>query len=245
MANIYLRISSYVAAFMRSTGDGQSLDKDQPITFSPYTQEYPVLVKGLRIVPEAHQHSASCYSQSAWQNMLRGCPPQGGSQVLNRNANDYLTFPEVCALDKLKNKNRSESFDFLCIALPKEVRMGDRIVKVNKSFTIDTRPAQELRRLMREAFIREYLRFEQDSITFARGQGIERTAIEILERFMMEHDIPVSYDDRETDTMKRLARRWREEARQLAQDPRYESDINIARIDEKEIRRAERKEKNA
>ena len=43
MANIYLRVSRYVAAFMRATGDGQSMPPSQPVEFSRYTQEYVTL----------------------------------------------------------------------------------------------------------------------------------------------------------------------------------------------------------
>lgn len=235
MANIYLRVSNYVAAFMRSLGDGESLPPATPLTFSPYTQEYPVLVSGLRIVPEAKQHLASCYSQSAWQNMLCGRLPQGGMQILNRDSSQYLSYAEICTLERLPNKTKSEAYEFLCISLPREMVFNGRMVKVNKSYTLDTRAANQMRRLMREAFIRAFLHFEMDNRTFADGHGLDRSNNEILERFLMEHDIPVSHDEHERKSLKRLVLRWRKEAMRLSNDKRLLDDITISRIDKREL----------
>ena len=147
MANIYLRTSKYVAAFMRAIGDGQSLPMTTPIEFSQYTEEYVVLTNGLRIIPEAQQHRASCYSQSSWQNMLRGRLPNGGKPIINRNPDDYLTYAEICTLERLPNKTKTEAYEFLCIAVPREVFIDGRVQRISKSYTLDTRAANQLRQI--------------------------------------------------------------------------------------------------
>lgn len=233
---IYLRTSRYVTAFMRSLGDGQSLLPNQPITFSPYTQEYVVLINGLRLVPAQQQHGASCYSQAAWSNMLNGRLPQGGAVILNRNKEDYLSYAEICTLEKLPNKTKTEAYEFLCIDTPREICLNNRIVRVTKSHTLDSSAANQLRKLMRQAFIRKFLDFETNNITFAKANKIERSSIEIMERFFMEYNIPVSHDQHERDSMRRLVIRWRKEAQQLVKDPVIIGDQNITRIDEHERR---------
>lgn len=236
MSNIYLRVSKYVAAFMRGNGDGQSLLPSQPISFSPYSQEYVILVNGLRMIPEAQQHWASCYSQAAWQNMCYGILPQGGKAVIKRDPAEYLSYAEVCTLEHLPNKTKKFSYEFLCISIPSEIFKDGRITRTNKRFTLDTRVANHLRKMLRNLFIRTFLDFENRSKEFAKANGFERSNIEIIERFLMRYDIPVSHDHTERDTLNRLSQRWRKEARMLFKDKRIISDTLVTRIDEHELR---------
>ena len=236
MANIYLRVSSYVAAFCRSVGDGNSLPKSQPIKFSEYTQEYAVLYNGLRIVPESQQHRASCYSQSAWSNMSRGRLPNGGKPIINRNPDDFLTYAEVCTLESLTNKTKTDAYDFICIECPREVVQNNRVFRVGKSYTLDSGAARDLRRLPKATLLKTYLDSENHNKIFAKSKGFHRSGIEIMERFFMEHDIPVSHDLRERETMRRLVQRWRKEAEELANAPVIINNELITRIDEHERR---------
>lgn len=235
MANLYLRVSRYVAAFWRSTGDGQSLPYHVPVQFSPYTQEYVVLTSGLRIVPEHQQHRASCYSQTAWRNMSMGRKPNGGPAIIIRNQSDWLSYAEVCTLERLTNKTKTDAFEFLCIRLPNEIIAGDHVERVTKSYTLDSRAAQQLRRLLKEEFVRRFLDFETRNIDFAKSKGIDRSGIEIMERFFMEYDLPVSHDQSERETLRRLMQRWRKEARALATRPAVIGDELVTRIDPHEI----------
>lgn len=236
MPCIYLRVSRYVAAFMRSVGDGQSLPLTTPIEFSPYRDEYTILTKGLRVVPETQQHRASCYSQSAWNNMLRGKLPQGGKPIINRNPNDYLTYAEICTLERLTNKTKTEAYEFICIAAPKEIVVNGRVQRVSKSHTLDSRAAQQMRRLLREDFIRNFLKFMKNNKTFADGNNFERSNTEVLERFFMENNVPVSHDQKERSTLLRLIQRWKKEAEALTHDPTIIGDPLVTRIDEYELR---------
>ncbi len=236
MANIYLRISKYYAAFMRAVGDGESLPLATPIHFSPYTDEYVVLANGLRIVPEEQQHCASCYSQSAWQNMMRGRLPQGGKPVILRDAEEYLTYAEICTLEKLSNKTKTESYEFLCIAIPREIVFNGRVVRVSKSYTLGTDAAQQLRQNLKNMFIRKFLDFEARNNIFAMANNIHRSNVEVLERFLMEYNIPVSHSQKERSTLRRLAHRWHKDAVKLAMTPAIIRDNLITRIDEHELR---------
>lgn len=236
MANIYLRISRYISAAVRATGDGGSRPLFEPVEFSPYTQEYVILTNGLRIISERQQHWAWCYSQQAWQNMLKGKPPHGGSQLLTRKADNYLSVSEVCALEAVRYTNKMGAFDFLCIAVPRTIISNGKMERVSKSHTLDATAAQQLRRLLYNQFVRLYLDFETRNRLFAESKGIQRSIVEIVERFLMEYDIPVSHDNKERDTLRRLAQRWRKDAQLLATSPVIVGDKNITRMDEYELR---------
>ncbi len=236
MANIFLRTSRYVAAFMRSDGDGNSLSPKTPIVLSPYTVESVVLANGLRVIPESQQHRASCYSQFAWNNMLRGRLPQGGKPIISRDANEYLTYAEICTLERLSNKTKTGAYEFLCISLPREICIDGRVERVSSSHTLETSAARELRRLLRNRFIRAFLDFETKNSIFAADKKIHRSNVEVLERFLMKYDIPVSHDKKEREGLRRLIHRWRKEAGLLVRDPVLIEDGEITRIDEHEIR---------
>lgn len=235
MANIYLRVSRYIAAFYRSDGQGNSSSPSVPIKFSPYTQEYTILANCLRVIPANQQHRAACYSQSAWNSMLRGRKPQGGSPLLARDASEYLSYAEYCALEGVKNKCRFDDFDFLCIAMPLEIFNGTRLLRSNGMMTLDTAASRDLRRLLRRTLVHTYLDFKERNEAFARAQHITRTKIEILERFMMMYDMPVSHDLKERESLRRMAVRWENEARTYALSEDVAGDELISRIDRHEI----------
>ncbi len=235
MANIYLRISKYVAAFLRGDGQGNSIPFSQPIVFSPYTQEHAILFNSLRIIPAAQQHRASCYSQSAWNNMLAGRRPQGGSKLLVRAADTPLTYAELCALEGFKNKQKFSDSDFLCIAMPRETFYDGRVSRTNATMTLDSESARDLRRLLRRTFIHTFIDFKHRNVAFARRQGFTRSNIEIIERFLMMYDIPVGHDLKERESLRRLLIRWEKEAAYYADSPMVAGDDMVGSIYDGEI----------
>lgn len=236
MANIYLRISKYIAAFLRGDGQGNSILRSQPIEFSQYTQEFAILANSLRIIPAEQQHRASCYSQAAWNNMLRGRRPSGGQPLLIRKQSDPLSYAELCVLEGIKNKQKTDDSDFICIAMPRETYGVNRVIRTNATMTLDADSARDLRRLLRRTFTRTFLEFKQRNHAFAQEKKISRSNIEIIERFLMMYDIPVSHDLKERESLRRLLIRWEKEAAYYANSPDVGGDEIIGRIDEHEIR---------
>lgn len=236
MTCIYLRISKYLAAFFRGDGQGNSISPSQPVEFSPYTKEYAILSGSPRIIPAAQQHRAACYSQSAWSNLVAGRPPQGGKQIISRRPSEPLSYAEYCALEGVNNTQKSSSFDFLCIAVPREIFADGRVRRSNATMTLDANAARDLRRLLRRTFVRVFLDFKQRNLAFSRSQGFSRSNVEIIERFLMIYDIPVGHDLKERESLRRLMIRWEREAAQYAQSPIVSGDEIIARIDEHELR---------
>ena len=158
----------------------------------------------------------------------------GGKPIINRNPDDYLTYAEICTLERLPNKTKTEAYEFLCISVPREVFIDGRVQRISKSYTLDTRAANQLRQILRNNFIRRYMDFVEKNEIFAKAKHIERSNVEILERFLMEYDIPVSHNQNEREGLRRLSYRWKQEAKRLVQDPTIIGNDLITRIDKHE-----------
>ena len=236
MSNIYLCITRPVAAFMRSQDVGDTLKPDEPVVFSPYSEEYSILEAGLRVIPESEQGAARGYSQTAWQNMLCGRAPNGGKTIIKRSPDEWLTFSELCALECVNNRYKRDSYDFLCIQMPREIYDGEEVVRTGKTFTLDTKPANDLRKVLRKMFVRTLLEFDKKSQRFAQAKGFRRTDVEILERFFAKYDIPVSHDQKERDSIRRQLHRWRQEGEKYIEQDVLIGDEDITRIDDYELR---------
>lgn len=234
MANIYLRISKYIASFYRGDGQGNSISANTPLELSPYSKEYTILANCLRVIPAEQQHRAACYSQSAWDQMRLGRKPQGGSPLLIRKPSVPLSYAEYCVLEGVRNDKRLYDFDFLCIAMPKEIYNGTRFLRSNATMTLDGTAARSLRRLLRLSLVQSFLDFKEKNKAFARAQNISRSNIEIIERFMMMYDMPVSHDLKERETLRRLSARWEKDARNYAMSDEVANHEIIGRIDEHE-----------
>lgn len=234
MANIYLRVSKYIASFYRGDGQGNSVSADTPLVLSQYSREYTIMTNGLRVIPAAQQHRAACYSQSSWDQMRHGRRPEGGVPLLVRESSDPISYAEYCALEGIVNKQKVYDFDFLCIAMPKEVYNGQRFLRSNATMTLDTEAAKALRRFLRLSFVQAFLDFKEKNIAFARAQHISRSNIEIIERFMMMYDMPVSHDLKERESLRRLSARWEKQARNYAMSDEVAKHEIIGRIDEHE-----------
>lgn len=235
MANIYLRVSKYVAAFVRTVDEGTGMPPNEPVVFSPYTEEYRILESSLMYVTEDNQHVASCYSESAWKNMLCGRKPSGGKAILPRNKEEYLNYNEVCAIEGYRFTSRN-AYDFLCIAMPQEIFNGQAIVRSRNTFTLSRENAFRMRRLLRNTFVRTFLTFVRNNEMFAEDNNISRSDVEIMERFFLRYNIPITTDGGGRNTMRRLLQRWREEAERLYKAPTIIGDKLITRIDEHERR---------
>ena len=136
----------------------------------------------------------------------------------------------------MNNRYKRDSYDFLCIQIPREVFDGEEVVRTSKSFTLDTKAANDLRRAMRQMFIRTLMEFDKKNKAFAKAKGFRRTDVEIMERFFAKYDIPVSHDQKERDSIRRQMHRWKKEGEKYIEDDVLVDDEDVRRIDEYELR---------
>jgi len=171
--------------------------------------------------------------------MLAGKPPQGGQKILNREPSQWLTVQEICTLEGKKPPKCQESFEYLCIAMPREVLIGQRVFRTNASYALDGHFAQVLGKLLRTEFYHNILDWLVQERRYCNQMGVKRNRIETLERFFAQFNIPVSMDQRERESMRRMVNRWLAKAYLLANDRIDFGDDWIRHISDKEMQNVE------
>lgn len=208
----------YVADFHRARDESHVLLHAEPIVFCEFSRQYVVLSTSLRILPPQQQVSAHCYSQRAWRNICNGRPPKGGLQIFKRDPKEWPSIQEVCTLEGVRQHAWPESVDYLCIGLPREVMIGSTVHRVTASYTLDASAAAQLVRLLRNEFYMTLLDWLIQDRRYCNQQGIHRSRIESFERFLARYDISVSADNRERNSLRRMANRWLRAAYTLTND---------------------------
>ena len=73
--------------------------------------------------------------------------------------------------------------------------------------------------------------------------GIKRDRGEMLERFMAQYDIPVSADEHEKDSLRRMANRWFERASILPNDRLVFNSDFLTHVSDDELEKENRRRK--
>ena len=153
MANIYLRVPTYVAQFYRGREVQHPLSENDPVEFSPFQHEHVLMSACLQLDTDINSHSSACFSQRAWRNILQGKQPHDGKRILTRDEEVWPTMQEICMLTGEKKIQRMDGYDYLCIEMPKHIVVGRQYKQTNPSFTLPPTAATDLQRMLRNEFI--------------------------------------------------------------------------------------------
>lgn len=235
MNTIYLRLPQYVAAFYRGRDEDHPLQERDPVVFCEFSREHTVLASGLRIMPVDAQVRAHCYAQHAWNNMMRGRSPAGGMRIFNRDAAVWLDASEICTLEGGVRKDWQETFDYLCIGIPREVCIGNTVHRTNASYSLSLHDASALAYLLCNEFYMAVLDWLIQDRRFCNQKGIQRSRIESIERFLMRYNIPVSQNNKERETLRRQINRWLRKAYALQNDRMKFSDEFFRHVSKDEM----------
>ena len=218
MANIYLKVPTYVAQFYRGRDVSNRLTEFQPVEFSQFQQEMAIMETGLILVPEQQMDHTVCFSERMWKNMLNGRRPQGGKTQLKRDPQEWPTMDEILYLtDQQRNKN-TDGFDYLCIQAPKSVVIGGQYKTVTTSYTLPFRQANALVKQLRREFVRILLNWTKKELALCDLRGVERDVIMCIDHFFYHYNMCLGTNGTDRDSMRRMAMRWLEDARMLADD---------------------------
>ena len=217
MANIYLKLPTVVAQWYRGRYK-EPLTEFQPVIFSPYQTEDAIIAADIMLVPESASDHAACFSQRMWNNILHGRPPQGGKVLLKRDVTEWPTIDEICFLVDGKRNKKTDGFDYLCIAAPKTVVVGGQYKNVTNSYTLPFRQANGLVKLLRSDFVRILLNWVRKEQALCDLRGIERDVIMCIDHFFYHYNMCLGTNGTDRDSMRRMAMRWIEDARMLADD---------------------------
>ena len=215
MANIYLKVPTYVAQFYRGRDVRNRLSEFQPVEFSPFQDEYAMLSSWLTFVAEQDMDHTYCFSERMWKNMLNGRKPQGGKVQLKRDAQEWPSIDEVNFLTGVQRNRKTDGFDYLCIAAPKSMVIGGQYKQVTASFTLPFRQANALVKQLRREFIRILLNWVREEMLFCDQQGIDRDLSMCVDHFFYHYNMCIGTNATDRDSMRRMAKRWLEDAKML------------------------------
>ena len=206
MANIYVRMPWYVAAFMRGRDEENQLTEWQPMKFGEYTEAYDIMARDLRYMDEARL-SELCYSQKGWQNIVKGKTAGGGKIIINRDAQQWPTAREICLLCCKEPTGRQLSNDYLCIEIPKEVYYNRSVHRTNSCYALSYDGAKKLADLMYGEYCRYFTKWMAHEEQFCQARHIPRKRNVMVERFLVQFNIFV-HDAAQMETLRRMSYKW-------------------------------------
>lgn len=218
MANIYLKVPTYVAQFYRGRDVNNQLGEFQPVEFSQFQQESAIMEAGLTLVPEQQMDHTSCFSERMWKNILNGRPPQGGKAQLKRDPTEWPSMDEIIFLTDVQRNKKTDGFDYLCIATPKTIVIGGQYKTVTGSYTLPFRQANGLVKQLRREFVRILLNWVTKELALCDLRGVQRDVIMCIDHFFFHYNICLGTNVPDRDSMRRMAKRWLEDARMIADD---------------------------
>ena len=207
-----------MAQFYRGRDVNNRLSEFQPVEFSAFQQESAMMTTGLILVPEQSMDHTVCFSERMWKNILNGKRPQGGKAQLKRDAQEWPSMDEILFLTDVQRNKKTDGFDYLCIAAPKTIVVGGQYKVVTNSYTLPFRQANGLVKQLRREFVRILLNWVTKELALCDLRGISRDVIMCIDHFFYHYNMCLGTNGTDRDSMRRMAMRWIEDARLLADD---------------------------
>lgn len=243
MANIYLRVPWYVAAYYRGREEKNQLTEWDPVEFADYTHEYAVMENNLRYLPEQVQ-SRNCYSQRAWNNILHGRNPDGSKMILQRNPKEWPSIQEVCTLIGAACHGKQSGSEYLCIRMPREVYYNKHVYRTTAGYCLSYDVGVYLSAMLTRKFCYEYLEWTDYRKEFCRRQGVKAKSIDTVEMFFTQFNFPTAILPTERESLRRYHSRWLSNAKKRpAYHYNFEDKGFLEHISEDDRRRARDREK--
>lgn len=235
MANIYLHLPQPICAYYRNRDRKNVLLPHQPVKFSVLGPAMAYIYHGSKLCA-ARPPQVSCFTQREWRNICEGRPAAGGKVVIPRNPQEYPTTAEVYQVERDRYSQKIEGYDYLCIALPREVCVDGTIHRTNSDWGLESSAASQLAAWLRTQFKMTLLDFYIHNTDFCNQNNLDRDRIEIIERFCFIYDIRVTASQKERETIRRQLNRYIDEAL-LYHHQRLNTDFDVVtRIDEGEAK---------
>ena len=225
MANIYLKVPTYVAQWYRGRVTPEPpLTEFQAVTFSRFQEETALMEQALTFVTEQEMDHTVCFSERMWKNMMQGKRPQGGPVIFRRETKEWLSMDEINILTGTKRNKKTDGFDYLCIAAPKQILIGGKYRQVTASFTLPFNGANALVKQLRREFLRIFLHWICEELLVCDKRGIKfdsaggRDVVMCIEHFFYHYNMFLGANATDRDSMRRMAKRWLWDAKMLPSD---------------------------
>lgn len=203
MANIYLRVPWFVADFYRGREEKNQLTEWQPVEFSAYSSEYALMNNNLLKIPPDRQ-TRECYSQVAWDNILKGYTPDGKRKIIHRDPSKWPTPSEVCVCNGTICKSKQRACDYLCIKMPPDVYQSRKVLRTNNNYCLPYDAAVKLKDWFYYEFCREYLNWTEYDQECAKREGVNRSMTVTTEKFFAQFNFRGNISETSRDSLRRL-----------------------------------------
>ena len=241
MPKMYVRVPGYVAGFFRGRNEDRQLKEFDAYEFPDHDDLTLFMEHHLRFIPEQTQ-SVYCLSERAFNHILHGKQPGGGRQILNRDATEWPSIKELCALTGKFVTDKQESADYLCIAIPKEILDGGRLHRTNGSYALPKKEAERFISYLKQEFKREFEAFCEVDEMNCLENGINRSDVDRMERFFANYNMPISVDQKDRESLRKLMFRMKKR-KNIQPYLRRKLDPFVNHISEDDRIKAERWEK--
>ena len=218
MANIYLRVPTYVAQWYRGRVVDDPLTEFRAVEFSRFQMEYAMMEQWLTFVGERDMEHTHCFSERMWKNMMNGCKPQGGKPILKRDPTQWLTMDEILFLTCGQRNRKTDGYDYLCIQTPRVIVIGGRFRQVTGSFTLGFKQANALVKQLRREFLRFFLHWICEELLVCDRRGVQRDVVMCIDHFFYHYNMCLGTNATDRESMRRMSKRWLEEAKMLPED---------------------------
>lgn len=208
MACMYIRVPHYVASFWRNRVESKPIAVGGRLDLSGEYVLWQMMQQGLIRNPDEEVAKDGCFCERMWRKMLRGqsvVAKEKGRYVKvypHRDAGMYLNDGEINAMAGVKCGKSEEQNEYLCVELPQKVWSNGQQYSVDGQWQLNGVNVQLFVAELRKCFWHECVRYVEHFLD-AAPRGVERSANEGLDRFMLRYDIRVGQDNKERATLKR------------------------------------------
>lgn len=205
MANMYVRVPHYVAAFYRNRDEFKPIEVGQPVSLEGISMLWNMLLGGLIQNPKERVFKEGCFCERMWRKMMRGqyMVRHNGAERIERDVKAYLTDTEVRELCGQKVSGRCDTYEYLCIKLPPFVFHSGRQVAVDGQWQFYSRAAQSFVGCLREYFWECCLAYVEEFVKVGERDGVKHSKAEGFERFLARYDIRSGEDEKDQKSLKR------------------------------------------
>lgn len=191
MANCYLRVPNYVAAYFRNRDVSKKIPVGGVLNFDSSTKLSNVFVNMIHSNNSESIVPMGSFCERQWRRMLRGNtiytinserPPEGKTIPLSRH--EWLSDKEVSVLAGISKKPRNDEGEYLCLKLPSEVYINNKPYKVNGQWQLMNGGEKRMILLMTEEFWRAAFLYIRSYRKWCSEKKMKTSYIESLQQFM-------------------------------------------------------------
>lgn len=190
MARVFLRVPDYIGAYLRNRKPGMHIPIGGDVHFPENSTVYFLVAEALRDNPEGEFLGIDCFSENEFVRLKN---KSGGNYPSDADIIEYIRSGR-----KLKGNG-----EYISVYLPREIEVGQLRKAPSSSWTLYPSSVPAIKKELSRMFWRDFFIYMEKDEDFALSNGLERTVMEGIERFMERYDIPNQSDNSMKKNLKR------------------------------------------